>query len=119
MSLGMALLMLSVSLSMAARGGISDALGAPVRPPSATPVLPSSAATPPSLRVPGGGTVPDAPAGSPRNPDSNPLPAPAAMNHYAGAAESRNGSKMRGSRAPARSTIRSPLSRAAGDRTPA
>ena len=111
MSWGMALLMLSVSLSMAARGGISDALGAPV--PS------SSAATPPSLRVPSEGAFPDAPTGSPRNPDSKPLPAPAAMNHYAGAAESRNGSKMRESRVPARSTINSSLPRAAGDQTPA
>lgn len=78
---------LSVLLSMAAHGGISDALSASGPPLSATPVSPSSAANPPSLDIPAGGTVPDAPAGSPRNPNSKPMPAPAATNHYAGSAE--------------------------------
>jgi hypothetical protein len=76
---------LSVLLSLA-DGGISDALSASGPPLSQTPVSPSSAATPPSL-VPTGGTVPVAPAGSPRNPNSKPMPAPASTNHYAGSAE--------------------------------
>lgn len=78
---------LSVLLSMAAHGGISDALGASGPPLPQTPVSPSRAATPPSLDIPAGGTVPDAPAGSPRNPNSTPMPAPATTNHYAGSAE--------------------------------
>lgn len=72
---------LSVLLSLAAHGGISDALSASGPPLSATPVSPYSAAPPPSL--PAGRTLPDTPAGSPRNPNSKPMPAPAPTNHYA------------------------------------
>ncbi len=74
---------LSTLLSMAAYGGIADALSASGPLPVKTPLSPSSAATPPKLNMPGGGTVPDAPAGSPRHPKSTPMPAPASTNHYA------------------------------------
>jgi hypothetical protein len=79
--------MLSVLLSMAAHGGISDALGASGPPLPQTPVSQSSAATPQSLDMPAAEPFPDAPARSPRNPNSKPMPAPAPTSHYAGAAE--------------------------------
>jgi len=81
------LCLLSVLLTMAAHGGISDALGASAPPLSATPMSPSSAATPASLDRPAGGTVPGVPPGSPRKPNSTPMPTPAPTNHYAGSAE--------------------------------
>ena len=71
--------------TMLADGGISHALSASGPPLSQTPVSPSSAATP--LSLPAGRTVPVAPAGSPRNPNSKPMSAPASTNHYAGSAE--------------------------------
>jgi len=74
---------LSLLLSMAAHGGISDALSASGPPLPPTPASPSIAATPPSLDTPAGGTVPDAPAGNPRNPNSTPMPVPASTDHYA------------------------------------
>jgi len=78
---------LSALLSMAAHGGISDALSASEPPPPGqTPVSPSSAANPPAPEMPAGGTVPSGPAGSPRNPNSAPVPAPVSTDHYAGAA---------------------------------
>lgn len=82
MSLGRVFL-IAFLLSMAAHGGIADALGDSGPPLPQTPVLPSSAATPPSRGSPAGGTVPDAPAGSPRTPNSTPMPAPASTDHYA------------------------------------
>ncbi len=75
---------LSVLLSMATYGGISDALSASGQPSPQTPVSASSAANLPSLDTPAGGTVPDAPADSRRNPDSTPMPAPVPTDHYAG-----------------------------------
>ena len=83
--------LLSVLLSMVAHGGISDARSASGPPLPQTPVSPSSAATPPPLDVPAGRTVPGAPAGSSRNPNSTPMPAPAPTNHYAGSAENSSG----------------------------
>jgi hypothetical protein len=78
---------LSVLLSMAAHGGISDALGASKPPPpQKTPVSPSSPANPPAPEMPAGGTVPNGPAGGPRNPNSAPMPAPVSTDHYAGSA---------------------------------
>lgn len=74
---------LSFLLSMTAHGGIADALSASGPSPVQTPVSPSSAVTPPALNMPGGKTVPDAPVGSPQNPDLTPVPAPASTNHYA------------------------------------
>jgi len=74
---------LSVLLAMTAHGGISDALSASGQPLPGTPISPSRAATPPSLDIPDGGSVPGAPAGSPRNPTPTPMPAPAPTNHYA------------------------------------
>jgi len=68
---------LAIFLSMAAHGGISDALGATGPQLPQTPVPPSRAATPPSL---------DTPPGGPRNPNPTPMPAPAPTNHYAGSA---------------------------------
>lgn len=73
-------------LSMATHGGISDALSASGPPLSQS--SPSRAATPPSLDLPAGGMVPAAPAGSPRNPNLTPMPAPAPTIHYARAAGS-------------------------------
>jgi len=75
---------LSVLLSMAAHGGISDALSASGPPLPQTPVSPSNAATPPSLDTPAGGAARDTRPGSPRNPNSTPMPAPAPTSHYAG-----------------------------------
>jgi hypothetical protein len=66
--------------------GVSAAPGASGQPLSATPASPSSAAIPPLLDIPAGGTVPDAPTGSPRNPNSMPMPAPAPTDHYADSA---------------------------------
>lgn len=74
---------LPVLLSIAAHGGVSDALSAPGPLQPRTPVSPSRAAAPPSLDSPAGGTVPDAPSGSPRNPNPTPMPAPASTSHYA------------------------------------
>src|SRR5690348_14060298 len=76
---------LSLLLTMVAHGGISDALGASGPPRLLAPVPPSIAATPPSLDTPAGGTIPEVPAGSPRNP--TPMPAPASSNHYVGPAK--------------------------------
>jgi hypothetical protein len=78
---------LPVLLSIAAHGGIADALGASGTPLSEPPVSPSRAAAPPSRDLPAGGTVPDALPGSPRNPNPMPMPAPAPTIHYAGPAE--------------------------------
>ena len=83
---------LSALVSMAAHGGISDALSASVLPLPQTPASPSIATTPPSLDKPAAGTVLDTPAGgSPRNPGSTPLPAPASTDHYGGPAENYSG----------------------------
>ena len=71
---------------LAAHGGISDAVGASAPLLSATPISPFSAASQ-SPRKPAGATVPDGPAGTPRNPNLMPIPAPAPTNHFAGAAE--------------------------------
>lgn len=79
--------LLSTLLSMAAHGGISDALSASGPPLSRSPVSPSRAATPPSLDLPAGDMVPATPAGSPRNPNLTPMPAPAPTIHYARSAE--------------------------------
>jgi len=94
---------LSVLLSMAIHGGISDALSASGPPFPRTPVPPSSAATPPSRDVPAGESVPEAPAGSPQRPNSTPLPVPAPTNHYAGSGEDpmRGGEREAGDRIPA------------------
>src|SRR5512146_437237 len=75
---------LSALLSMAAHGGMSDAVSAS-GPPPRTLMSPSSAATPPSPDILG--TVPDAPAVSPGNPNAMPMPAPASTDNYAGSAE--------------------------------
>jgi len=78
---------LSALLSMAAHGGIPDALSASEPPPpQKTPVSPSSAANPPAPEMPDGGTVPNGPAGSPLNPNSAPMPAPVSTDHFAGSA---------------------------------
>jgi len=82
---------LSVLLSMAAHGGISDALSASGVPPPQTPASPSIAVTPPSPDTPAAGADSDAPADSPRNPDSTPMPAPARTDHYAGPAKNPSG----------------------------
>lgn len=74
---------LSVLLSMAAHGGISDALSAAAPPPPQAPASPSSAANPPSLDRPAGGGVRDTPVGGPGNPNTTPMPAPAATDNYA------------------------------------
>ena len=74
---------LSVLLSMAAHGGIADALGASGSPLPQTPAAPSVAANPPSPDTPAAGTVPDAPVGNPRDPNSTPIPVPASTDHYA------------------------------------
>jgi hypothetical protein len=74
---------LSVLLSMAAHGGISDALSASGLPLPQTPSPPSIAATPPAPDTPASETDPEAPAGNPRNPNSTPMPAPAPTDHYA------------------------------------
>ena len=74
---------LSVLLSMAAHGGIADALCASGPPLPQAPASPSIAATPSSPDIPAAGTDPDAPAGNPRNPNSAPMPAPAPTDHYA------------------------------------
>ena len=76
--------LLSVAASAAACGWMADALGAAVPPFPRTPALPSSAASSPSVDTPAGATVPGAPAGSPRNLKSKPMPAPAPTEHYAG-----------------------------------
>ena len=68
---------------IAARGGISDALSAAVAPFPRTPVSPSSAASAPPMDAPAGGTVPDAPARSPRNPRLPPMLVPPPTDHYA------------------------------------
>lgn len=73
---------LSFLLSTVA-GGVSAAPSASGPLPQ-TPASTPSAATQPSLDIPAGGTVPDAPARSPRKPNSTPMPAPAPTNHYAG-----------------------------------
>jgi len=91
---------LSVLLSMAVHGGVSDALSASGPPLPPTPVPPSSAATPPSRDIPAGGSVPDAPAGSPQHPDSTPMPVPAPTNHYAGSAENSMREREAGDRIP-------------------
>jgi len=70
-------------LSMAAHGGIADALGAPGAQPPLSPVSPSSAANPPAPDIPAAENEPAAPAGDPRYPNSTPTPAPASTNHYA------------------------------------
>ena len=77
-------LLLSV-VTIGALGGISDAVRASVVP--RTPVSPSSAASAPSMDRPAARTVPDAPAGNPRNPRSTPMPVPAPTRHYAGSDE--------------------------------
>ena len=82
---------LSILLSMAAQGGIADAFGASGPPMSRSQVSPSRAASPPSLERPTGGTVPDAPSGSPHNPNPTPMPAPAPTIHYAGSVEKASG----------------------------
>ena len=74
--------LLAILLSLAALGGMSGALGAPVPPLSQTPASPTRAATPPALERPAVETIPDAPAGSPRSPV--PMPTPAATDNYAG-----------------------------------
>ncbi len=77
---------LSAILSMAAHGGIADALGAAAPPQQRTPASPSRAANLPSLDNPAGGIAPDTPARNPRNPrnpDPAPMPVPAATNNYA------------------------------------
>lgn len=86
-----ALCVLSAALSMATHGGFSDALGAsgPLLPPA--PVLPSSAANPPSPDIPVGETVLDVPAGNPQYRNPTPMPAPAATDHYAVPAGSSTG----------------------------
>jgi hypothetical protein len=79
---------LTVLLSMATHGGIADALGASGTPLPQAPGFPSSAATPPSPDAPVGESAHDAPAGSPRNPNSpTPMPVPASTDHYAGSSE--------------------------------
>ena len=78
---------LPVLLSLAAHGGISDALSASGQRLPKTPASPSSAATLPLPDTPAGGAVRDTPPGSPRNPNSTPMPAPAETNHYAGVAK--------------------------------
>jgi len=86
------LCLLSALVSMAAHGGISDALSASVLPMPLTPASPSIATTPPSLDIPAAGTVLDTPAGgSPRNPGSTPMPAPASTDHYGSPAENYSG----------------------------
>ena len=82
---------LSVLLSMAAHGGISDALSASGKPPPRMPASPSIAVTPPPPDTPAAGADPDAPANNPRNPNSTPLPAPAQTDHYAGPAKNPSG----------------------------
>src|SRR6185503_4334416 len=82
---------LAVLLSMAASGGIADAFGASGPPLFRSPASPTRAASPPSLDRPVGGTVPDAPAVSPQNPNSTPMPAPATTIHYAGSVENASG----------------------------
>jgi len=67
-------------LLLATHSVISDAVSASAPPLSATPISPTSAATPASLDSPAGGTLPRMPAGSPRKP---PMPAPAPTNHFA------------------------------------
>lgn len=92
---------LSALLSMAAHGGISDALGASEPPPpQKTPVSPSSAANPPAPEMPAGGTLPNGPADSPRNPNSAPMPAPMTTDHYAGSAENPMREREAGDRIP-------------------
>ena len=82
---------LSALVSMAAHGGISDALSASVLPLPQTPASPSIATTPPSPDTPAPGSAPETPAGSPRIPNSTPMPAPASSDHYGGAAENSSG----------------------------
>ena len=82
---------LSALVSMAAHGGISDALSASVLPLLQTPASPSVARIPPSPDTPAAGTDPDTPAGSPRNPNSTPMPVPASTDHYGGPAENYSG----------------------------
>ena len=77
---------LSALLSMAAPGGMPDAHSASAPPPPRTPASPTSAANPPSLESPAGGTAPDVPAVRPRAPNLTPMPAPAATDNYAGLA---------------------------------
>jgi hypothetical protein len=74
---------LSAILSMAAHGGIADALGATVPPQQRTPASPSRAVNLPSLDSPAGGITPNTPARNPRNPDPAPMPVPAATHNYA------------------------------------
>jgi hypothetical protein len=83
----MGLCVLPVLLSMAAPGGISDALSASGRPLAKTPVSPSSAATLPLPDAPAGYATRDLSPGSPRKPNSTPMRAPAPTNHYAGVVE--------------------------------
>lgn len=80
---------LSFSLATVA-GGVSAAVSASGQPPPQTPLSTSSAATLALLYVrslyllpSAGGSVRDAPF-EPRKPNSTPMPAPAATNHYAG-----------------------------------
>ena len=82
---------LSALVSMAAHGGISDALSASVLPLPQTPASLSIATTPPSPDTPAAGTDPDTPAGSPRNPKSTPMPVPASTDHYGVPAEHSSG----------------------------
>lgn len=74
----------AIPLSLAAFGGMSGALGAPVPPQVQPPASPTRAATPPVPERPAGETILDAPAGSPRNPNPAPMPVPAATEKYAG-----------------------------------
>jgi len=82
---------LSALVSMAAHGGISDALSASVLPLPQSPASPSFATTPPSPDTPAPGSAPETPAGSPRNPNSTPMPVPASTDHYGGPAEHSSG----------------------------
>jgi len=74
-------------LSITAYIGIPDALSASAPAQTPIPGLPFSASNPLPLEIPAGRAVPYVPAGSPLNPNSTPVPAPAPTNHYAGSAE--------------------------------
>lgn len=93
---------LSALLWLAAHGGITDAHGASGPPLPQKPVSPSSAASPPALDIPAGGTLPNAPAGAPRNPNLTPMPTPAQTNHYTGPAGNPSGQGPPGFVDPAR-----------------
>lgn len=74
--------LLSLLLSTVA-GGVSAAPSGFGQPPTSTPVSTSSAATLASLHMPfAGGAVRDARPDR-QNPNSTPIPAPPATNHYA------------------------------------